>query len=80
MIPISKALDFGDDDSGAKVAAEAFHGPRRAVIDLADALDAEIEQRNGTSLLYGVELPLQRTLARMECGPGWSWTSTIWRP
>ena len=38
----------------------------RAVIDLADALDTEIEQRNGTSLLYGVELPLLRTLARME--------------
>ena len=38
----------------------------RAVIDLADALDAEIEERNGTSLLYGVELPLLRTLARME--------------
>ena len=38
----------------------------RAAIDLADALDAEIEQRNGTSLLYGVELPLLRTLARME--------------
>ena len=38
----------------------------RAVIDLADALDADIEERSGTSLLYGVELPLQGTLARME--------------
>jgi DNA polymerase-1 len=60
------ALDFGDDDSGAKVAAEASMVRARAVIDLADALDTEIEQRNGTSLLYGVELPLLRTLARME--------------
>jgi DNA polymerase I len=60
------ALDFGDDDSGAKVAAEASMVRARAVIDLADALDSEIEQRNGTSLLYGVELPLLRTLARME--------------
>ena len=60
------ALDFGDDDSGAKVAAEASMVRARAVIDLADALDAEIEERNGTSLLYGVELPLLRTLARME--------------
>ena len=60
------ALDFGDDDSGAKVAAEAAMVRARAVIDLADALDVEIEQRNGTSLLYGVELPLLRTLARME--------------
>ena len=60
------ALDFGDDDSGARVAAEASMVRARAVIDLADALDTEIEQRNGTSLLYGVELPLLRTLARME--------------
>jgi DNA polymerase-1 len=60
------ALDFGDDDSGAKVAADAAMVRARAVIDLADALDVEIAQRNGTSLLYGVELPLLRTLARME--------------
>ncbi len=60
------ALDFGDDDSGAKVASEASMVRARAAIDLADALDVEIEERNGTSLLYGVELPLLRTLARME--------------
>ena len=60
------ALDFGDDDSGAKVAADAAMVRARAVIDLADALDAEIEERKETSLLYGVELPLLRTLARME--------------
>ena len=60
------SLDFGDDDSGAKVAAEAAMVRARAVIDLADALDTQIEERNGTSLLYGVELPLLRTLARME--------------
>ena len=60
------ALDFGDDDSGAQVAADASMVRARAVIDLADALDAEIEARQGTSLLYGVELPLLRTLARME--------------
>jgi DNA polymerase-1 len=61
-----QALDFGDDDSGARLAAEGAMVRARAVIDLANALDAEIEQRNGTSLLYGVELPLLRTLARME--------------
>jgi DNA polymerase-1 len=61
-----QALDFGDDDSGALLAAEAAMVRARAVIDLANALDTEIEQRNGTSLLYGVELPLLRTLARME--------------
>jgi DNA polymerase I len=60
------SLDFGDDDSGAKVAAQASMVRARAAIDLADALDTEIEERNGTSLLYGVELPLLRTLARME--------------
>ena len=60
------ALDFGDDDSGTKVASEASMVRARAAIDLADALDEEIEERNGTSLLYGVELPLLRTLARME--------------
>ncbi len=60
------SLDFGDDDSGARVAAEASMVRARAVIDLADALDTQIEERGGTSLLYGVELPLLRTLARME--------------
>ena len=60
------SLDFGDDDSGAKIAAQAAMVRARAVIDLADALDTQIEERNGTSLLYGVELPLLRTLARME--------------
>ncbi len=60
------ALDFGDDDSGAQLAAEAAMVRARAVIDLADALDVEIDQRGGSSLLYGVELPLQGTLARME--------------
>ena len=77
--PNQLALDFGDDDSGAKVAAEASMVRARAVIDLADALDVDIEQRNGTSLLYGVELPLLRTLARME-QTGWLWMSIIWRP
>ncbi len=61
-----QALDFGDDDSGTRLAAEAAMVRARAVIDLADALDAEIASRNGTSLLNGVELPLLRTLARME--------------
>ena len=60
------ALDFGDDDSGTEIAAQAAMVRSRAVIDLADALDDDVEEHNGTSLLYGVELPLQRTLARME--------------
>jgi DNA polymerase-1 len=64
--PDQMALDFGDDDSATLLAAEAAMVRARAVIDLADALDTDVEQRGGTSLLYGVELPLQRTLARME--------------
>lgn len=59
-------LDFGDDDSGAETAANAAMIRAHAVIDLANALDAEVEQRNETMLLREVELPLQRTLARME--------------
>lgn len=59
-------LDFGDDDSGTAIAAQASMVRARAVIDLADALDAEVAEHGGTELLYGVELPLQRTLARME--------------
>ncbi|MFC7624075.1 DNA polymerase I [Microlunatus sp. GCM10028923] len=59
-------LDFGDDDSGAESAANAAMIRAHAVIDLANALDAEVEQRNETMLLREVELPLQRTLARME--------------
>ena len=59
-------LDFGDDSSGAPIAAEAAMVRARAVIDLANALDEEVEQRKGTPLLNGVELPLLRTLARME--------------
>ncbi|MGI3779468.1 MAG: DNA polymerase I, partial [Janthinobacterium lividum] len=64
--PDQQALDFGDDDSGAKVSADASMVRAHAVIDLADALDVQIAERNGTSLLNGVELPLLRTLARME--------------
>ena len=64
--PDQLALDFGDDDSGAQLAAEAAMVRARAVIDLANALDVDIDARGGTSLLYGVELPLQGTLARME--------------
>ncbi len=60
------ALDFGDDDSGTVVATNAAMVRARAVIDLADALDAEVQQRGGESLLRKVELPLLHTLARME--------------
>jgi DNA polymerase-1 len=38
----------------------------RAVLDLAAALDAELEERGGTRLLTEVELPLVALLAQME--------------
>jgi DNA polymerase-1 len=38
----------------------------RAVLDLAAALDEELEERGGTALLHDVELPLVELLATME--------------
>jgi DNA polymerase-1 len=38
----------------------------RAVFDLAEALETQLAERNAAALLSEVELPLQRTLARME--------------
>ena len=55
------AFDFDDDHDGRDAMVRA-----RAVIDLAAALDAELADRGGTSLLREVELPLERTLAAME--------------
>ena len=54
--------DAGDDELGAETAMVRA----RAVVDLADALDAELETRGGTRLLREVELPLVAVLARME--------------
>jgi DNA polymerase I len=51
------------EDSGAADTA-MLHA--RAVLDLAEALDVQVEEHGGTSLLAEVELPLVRTLARME--------------
>ncbi len=38
----------------------------RAVVDLADALDAELERIDSTALLAEMELPVQQALAEME--------------
>ncbi len=59
------ALDFGDTASDAE-AAQASMVRARAVIDLADALTAELEAQGGRHLMAEVELPLLATLARME--------------
>ncbi len=54
------AFSFDDTESNdAMVRA-------RAVIDLATALETELEERGGAELLREVELPLTRTLATME--------------
>ena len=55
-------LDFGGEESAAAQAMVAA----RAVADLADALDAELERTEGTALLRDVELPLIDVLAGME--------------
>jgi DNA polymerase-1 len=47
-------------------AAQAEMVRARAVVDLADALDADLERRGGSALLRDVELPLTGLLAEME--------------
>ena len=51
----------GEDSAGDSAMLQA-----RAVLDLAEALDAELEERGGTRLLADVELPLVLVLADME--------------
>ena len=64
--------DSGDDGqltldgSGEADAAAAAIVRARATLDLADALDADVERRGGKRLLSEVELPLVGVLARME--------------
>ena len=58
-------LLFEDETAGGGIAETAMlHA--RAVLDLADTLDGEIEQTGGTRLLAEVELPLVDLLATME--------------
>ena len=59
------ALDF-EDGADQRASADAAMVQARAVVDLAAALDTAIDEHGGTKLLQEVELPLQRTLARME--------------
>jgi DNA polymerase-1 len=55
------AFVFDAADAGADAMVRA-----RAIIDLAGALEAELEAQGGLTLLREVELPLTQTLARME--------------
>nr|WP_323742570.1 DNA polymerase I [Nocardioides islandensis] len=54
------------DDSASTDAADTAMLHARAVVDLADALDNEIEERGGKQLLADVELPLIDLLALLE--------------
>ena len=56
------AFDSLDDNTAADSAM--LHA--RAVLDLAEVLDAQVEEHGGSRLLSEVELPLVRCLARME--------------
>ncbi len=56
------SLDGGDEDQSARDDVVRA----RAVIDLADALDAELTRRSGRQLLDEVELPLVEVLVDME--------------
>ena len=57
-------LTFEDPDETAAAAAEVVRA--RAVLELAERLDAELEAKAATSLLRDVELPLIPVLADME--------------
>ncbi|WP_148574377.1 DNA polymerase I [Nocardioides caldifontis] len=54
------------DDVGDTTAGETAMLKARAVLDLAVALDEELADRGGTSLLTDVELPLVMVLTEME--------------
>ena len=60
----SAQLSF-DTDAEAEQAASSG-AQARAVLDLAEALEAELEARGGTSLMREVELPLLHVLADLE--------------
>jgi len=54
------------DGSGEEEAALALVLRARATLDLAAALDADLERRGATRLLHEIELPLVTVLAEME--------------
>src|SRR5699024_6019712 len=59
-------LDEVDEAEVEQRYADAAATRARAVIDLADRLDVELDQVHGSSLLAEMELPLVPVLARME--------------
>lgn len=61
-VEVQLSLDGGDEEE--RGTAEVVRA--RAVLDLADALDAELAKKGGRKLLDDVELPLVEVLADME--------------
>ncbi|MDQ6897628.1 MAG: DNA polymerase I, partial [Actinomycetota bacterium] len=61
-------LEFGSDEAeqGDDAEAGAAMVTAKAVLELADALDTELERTGGVELLRDVELPLVGVLAAME--------------
>jgi DNA polymerase I len=58
--------EIGDGDGVDDQVVQTAILRARAVVDLADALDAELARIDSTSLLAEMELPVQRVLAGME--------------
>ena len=56
----------GGESAADTAASDAEMVRARAVVDLADSLDADLERRSAARLLREVELPLTGVLARME--------------
>jgi DNA polymerase-1 len=54
------------DTVGEETAGQTAMLQARAVLDLAEALDTELDERGGTRLLAEVELPLVHVLAELE--------------
>jgi len=59
-------LDLASEEDGEAEAAMALALRARATAELADALDADLDQRGASELLRDVELPLVSVLAAME--------------
>ncbi len=59
-------LDLAGEEDGEAEAAMALVLRARATLELADALDADLDRRGARELLHDVELPLVSVLAAME--------------
>jgi DNA polymerase-1 len=57
-------LSFDTDDDEVRATTLGLHA--RATLDLAEALERELEERGGTTLMREVELPLLHVLADLE--------------